>query len=128
MPIDDVLSAKVHQGAANYHSGLAAEDCVARHYALTGATVLARRWRGRAGEVDLVLRSGEFHLFVEVKKAATFEMAAERLVGAQMARIASAAEEYMATLPGGAGGLIRIDSALVDGTGGVRIVENTSMS
>ena len=41
-------------GQVSYLSGVSAEDQVARRYARTGHVILARRWRGRAGELDLV--------------------------------------------------------------------------
>ena len=128
MPCDDIVSAKAHQGSLNYHSGLAAEDSVVQHYVMAGANLVARRWRGKAGEVDLVLRLGDIHLFVEVKKAATFGMAAERLTSAQLARVSSAAEEFIASLPDGDSGFIRVDAALVDGTGRVEVIENVTLA
>ena len=36
-------------GTTSYHAGVAAEDCVARHYAKSGHAIAARRWRGKAG-------------------------------------------------------------------------------
>jgi putative endonuclease len=47
--------------------GDAGEDAVAKWYAAAGYTVLARNWRVRAGELDLVLRSGGVLVFCEVK-------------------------------------------------------------
>lgn len=127
MPSDDIVAAKSRQGSLNYHSGIAAEDSVVMHYLLAGAKVAARRWRGKAGEVDLVLRLNDLHLFVEVKKAATFAAAAERLTAVQMSRVSLAAEEYLATLPDGETGFIRVDAALVDENGRVEIIENVTL-
>jgi putative endonuclease len=117
---------KAHRGARNYHSGLAAEEAVARHYALSGAEVLDTRWRGKAGEIDLVLRQGKDVVFVEVKHAATCAAAAERLTFRQVSRVVSAAEEYIARLPGGLLTPMRLDAALVDGQGRIEIIENLS--
>ena len=119
---------KSAQGALNYQSGLAAEDSVERHYEALGAQILVRRWRGKAGEVDLVLRLGDEILFVEVKKAATCAAAAERLSFAQLARIMSAAEEYIGELPDGLLTPVRFDAALVDSSGAVEVIENISLS
>lgn len=43
-------------GSVAYHSGVAAENSVARHYADRNHEIAARRWRGRAGEIDLITR------------------------------------------------------------------------
>ena len=37
-------------GTTSYHAGVAAEDCVARHYVGLGRPVLERRWRGKGGD------------------------------------------------------------------------------
>lgn len=100
-----------------------AEDSVARLMQDRGLILLARRWRGKAGEIDLILRDGECLVFVEVKRSATHERAAQRLGGAQQGRIMQAALEYCdsaghAVLPE-----LRFDAALVDGQGQVQILE-----
>ena len=127
MPFDFAPSEYALRGQQNYLSGLSAEESVAQHYAASGAEILARRWRGRSGEVDLVLSQGEEIVFVEVKKSHSFAAAAERLNQRQIARVMSAAEEYTATLPTGSLTPIRIDAALVDGTGAVEIIPNLSL-
>ncbi len=86
--------------------------------------MLHRRWRGAAGEIDLILRDGETLVFVEVKKSRSFARAADRLSPAQMHRIAAAAAEFLGTQPRGQLSDMRFDVALVDGSGEVRIVEN----
>ena len=116
------------QGALNYLSGLAAEDSVERHYAALGARILARRWRGKTGEIDLIMHLGEEVLFVEVKKAATCAAAAERLNFGQLARIMSAAEEYVGGPPDGLLTPIRLDAALVDDKGAVEVIENIPLA
>lgn len=59
-------------GLVSYHAGLAAEDIVARNYAARAHQVAARRWRGKSGEIDLVMRDGDTVVFVEVKKKRQF--------------------------------------------------------
>jgi len=54
-------------GAISYHAGYAAEEIVADHYWRRGRSVVARRWRGRGGEVDLITRDGDSIVFVEVR-------------------------------------------------------------
>ncbi len=47
--------------------GAAGEDAVARWYAASGYSVLARNWRVRAGEIDVIARLGATLVFCEVK-------------------------------------------------------------
>lgn len=112
------------RSATNHHAGLAAEAAVARHYEARGHSVLARRWRGGAGEIDLVLRHGDGLVAVEVKRSSSYARAAERLTTRQIRRVAAAAEEFAAGEPLGLLTPIRIDMATVSGPGEVRIVEN----
>ena len=105
-------------------SGAAAERLVEGHYAALGCEILARRWRGLSGEIDLILREGTGVVFVEVKKSATIDMAAERLGRRQMDRICNAALEFCEGLPTGSLTEMRFDAALVDDSGCVEIVEN----
>jgi putative endonuclease len=108
----------------NYHSGVAAEDIVARDYNRRGAVIANRRWRGQGGEVDLIVREGACVVFVEVKKSRSFARAAERLTRQQMDRIYASASEFIGGEPAGQLTEVRFDLALVDGTGALRIIEN----
>ena len=47
--------------------GKAGEDLAARHLESRGFTVVARRYRTRMGEIDLVATSGDLVAFIEVK-------------------------------------------------------------
>ncbi|MEX5728276.1 putative endonuclease [Rhodovulum iodosum] len=111
-------------GTVAYHSGLAAEECVARQYQRQGGTIAARRWRGRGGEIDLVVEHRGVLIFVEVKKAKSFDRAAERVTPRQIERIVAAAGEYLAGAPLGLSSESRFDVALVDGQGQVEILPN----
>ncbi|WP_138465063.1 YraN family protein [Poseidonocella sp. HB161398] len=111
-------------GATGYHAGLAAEDCVARHYEASGHRLRARRWRGRGGEIDLILEDAAGLVFVEVKKSRNFEQALARFTDRQMRRICEAACEYVAGEPAQMDTPMRFDLALVDGHGQTQVVEN----
>ena len=111
-------------GAVRYHAGLAAEQIVERYYARTGRPVSERRWRGRGGEIDLIVRDGEGLVFVEVKKARDFARAAERVTRRQMERIVAAASEYLDRMPLGQLTEVRFDVALVDERGQLQVLEN----
>ena len=114
-------------GQSNYYDGIAAETTVERRYRNDGGEVAARRWRGASGEVDLVIRRGGGLIFVEVKKAKDFFRAAHRLSQRQLARITSAAEEFVSTEPMGMLTPVRVDLALVNEQGESKIIENVTM-
>jgi len=105
-------------------SGAMAEQAVARRLRAKGFEILAERWRGAAGEIDLICRDGDCVIFVEVKQAATHEEAASRLGAGQQGRICRAACDYCERLPLGQLTEMRFDVALVDGQGRVAILEN----
>ena len=111
-------------GAVSFRSGLSAEERVARRYEEAGCILRARRWRGRAGEIDLVVQDGAVLVFVEVKSAGSHARAAERLSPRQARRVMAAAEEYVAAEPGGSLSEMRFDVALVDGRGRIEIRAN----
>jgi len=111
-------------GTVSYHSGVAAEEAVARLYSRSGHRIAARRWRGAGGEIDLIATDGPATVFIEVKKADTHAQAAERLGSRQIGRIYDTASEYMGTLPEGQLSPVRFDVALVDATGRIEVLEN----
>ena len=111
-------------GARSYHAGFAAEEQVAQLYDRSGRAVCARRWRGSAGEIDLIARDGAEVIFIEVKQSKTHAMAAEHLTARQMARIYGAASEFLAGEPAGQMTEVRFDVALVDAVGRIEVLEN----
>ena len=115
------------QGLTNYHDGLAAEDTVADRYRRDGYDLAARRWRGHAGEIDLIFQDDDGFVFVEVKKSATHGRAAESFSSAQMQRICLAAEEYCGTERPGQLVNMRLDLATVDGQGRIEVRPNISL-
>ena len=121
---DGPRAAKAAAGARAYQIGLLAEDRVADSYAQRGHTELARRWRGTAGEIDLIFLDRDEVIFVEVKCADTLAYAAERLSPRQGRRLMQTAEEYLGTRPQGALTPMRFDVALVDALGRIDIMEN----
>lgn len=111
-------------GSTSYHAGLAAEDSVARHYGRTGYRVIARRWRGKGGEIDVIAQDGAETIFIEVKKSDSHAAAAARISDRQVRRLFDCAGEYMGTLPDGMLSSVRFDVALVDAVGRIEIIEN----
>ncbi|QBX99622.1 hypothetical protein E2K80_01865 [Rhodophyticola sp. CCM32] len=111
-------------GRINNLAGKAAEEQVAAQYVRSGHVILSRRWRGRAGEIDLVTTKDGETIFVEVKKSRSFARAAERLSRRQMRRIYSSASDYLGHLPRGQNSDARFDVALVNDLGAIEIIEN----
>lgn len=116
-----------HRGKTSYHAGAAAEDIVALRYARGGQPILAKRWRGSRGEIDLVARDGNSIIFIEVKKSRSHAAAAARLTRRQMDRIYGAGAEFLATQPRGQLTDVRFDLATVDDQGRVEVIENAFM-
>jgi len=117
-------SARHHKGKTAYHAGIAAEDSVARSYIRQGYKLIAQRWRGRSGEIDLIVQQGDVFVFIEVKKSSSFAQAALRITPAQKARIFAAANEFVSKKPKGLLSEMRFDAALVDAAGQIKIIEN----
>jgi putative endonuclease len=114
-------------GSTRYHAGRIAEDLVAQDYTRRNHGIAARRWRGRSGEIDLIVREGETLVFVEVKKSRSFARAATRLGRRQMDRICASAREFLAGEPKGQLTDVRFDLAVVDAIGAVKVIENAFM-
>ena len=74
------------------------EDLAVAELERRGYAVLARRYRTRHGEIDVVARDGETIVFVEVKAKVTAEFgtAAEAVTPRKQRRVASMAVEYLA--------------------------------
>lgn len=123
-PSATLQSCKSERGRLGWMTGQAAEDIVARHYARLGHSIAQCRWRGQGGEIDLIVRDDARVVFVEVKASRSFDRAATKLTRRQMDRICRAAEEFVGGEPAGQLTEMRFDFALVDGQGGVRVIEN----
>jgi putative endonuclease len=78
--------------------GKAGEDCACRELERRGYAVLARRYRTRLGEIDIVAKDRETIVFVEVKArtSARYGAPAEAVTLHKQARVAAIAEDYLA--------------------------------
>lgn len=112
------------RGSIAYAAGRMGEDSVSRDYLARGYAQVASRWRGKSGEIDLIMAKDEEFVFVEVKKSARHARAAERIDRRQMDRICHAAQEFCGSLAQGLFTFMRFDAALVDQFGRVEIIEN----
>jgi putative endonuclease len=73
------------------------EDLACRELERRGYAILARRYRCRIGEIDIVARDGRVIVFVEVKArdGRAFGDAAEAVTAAKRRRIAMVAVDYV---------------------------------
>ena len=131
MPFDFVSSdqravqrQKAGRGLVSHLKGLAGEDSVVSAYLSEGYQLLERRWRGKAGEIDLIFAFDATVVFVEVKASASFGQAAGNLSPHQIGVISRAIDEYLDRLPTGTLTEIRFDLAMVDAVGRIDILEN----
>lgn len=106
--------------SAAHGRGLAAEDHAAQLLDSYGFSILARRVRTGAGEIDLVARQDDLLVFCEVKQRTDLDAAAWSLLPRQRRRIAAAAEAFLATHPDLAGLDMRFDAVLVSRSGAAR--------
>lgn len=110
--------------AARRRLGQSGEESVARWYLDRGYQVLARNWRRREGELDLILCRGGLYVFCEVKarSSVVFGTPAEAVGGQKQARIRRLAAVWLAEeSPGPAAG-VRFDVACVLG-GSIEVIE-----
>jgi len=76
--------------------GQRAETLAALSLQLKGYRIVERRFRSVAGEIDLIARRGKRLAFIEVKARRTASEAAWAVTPRQQARIARAAEHWLA--------------------------------
>ena len=98
---------------AAFRTGLSAESRCAAWLIAKGYRILARRFRSRVGEIDIIARRRGVTAFVEVKARATLDEAAEAITQFQQNRIVAAAEAWLARHPQYANDELRFDAMLI---------------
>jgi putative endonuclease len=75
------------------------ENLAAAFLIKKGYQLLAKNWRTRFGEVDLVMRQGETNVFVEVKtrRGLGFGYPEDALSAAKLEKLECACEDYLAS-------------------------------
>lgn len=81
--------------------GVDAEAMAAAFLEKRGLAIVARNYRCRLGEIDLVARDGATTVFVEVRKRASsaFGGAVESITTAKRRKLLKAARHYISRLP-----------------------------
>ena len=101
--------------------GRHAEERAAAVLERRGCRVMARRFRARGGEVDLIVRApGDILAFVEVKARTVGDDALAAVGPRQRRRIETAALAFLATRPDVAGLALRFDVVALDRHGTVQ--------
>ena len=101
-------------GATSAARGVAAEGAACAALASDGWTVLGRRLRTKAGEIDAVVEKDGLLAFVEVKARPSLAEAAYALGARQQTRLMAAAEILLGENPGWGAHGVRFDVLLVD--------------
>jgi putative endonuclease len=102
------------------------EDLVVAHYEAIGFEVVARNWRVRAGEIDVIVRGDGALVFCEVKTRSSdrFGTGAEAVTVAKQRRLRRLAAEFLSSgLAPARTDVIRFDVAVVTGRD-VEIIEH----
>jgi putative endonuclease len=96
--------------------GKDAEARAAKFLESRGLAIVARNYRGRFGEIDLIARDGATLVFIEVRARASnaFGGAAASITAAKREKLTRTALQYLATL--GATPPCRFDAVLLDGS------------
>jgi len=98
--------------------GRAGEAHAARFLEAQGYVLLARNWRVREGELDIVAQEGDTLAFVEVKsrRTLTYGTGEERIDARKQQRLALLAERFLAAHPDLAFRQYRFDVVVIDYT------------
>jgi putative endonuclease len=98
---------------AAYRRGHAGERLAALRLLLAGYRILARRYRTKLGEIDLIARRGDVIAFVEVKRRDELITGLEAVTPQARIRIRRAAEVYIRRNPALAERVLRFDVMVV---------------
>ncbi|MGB7432774.1 MAG: YraN family protein [Ahrensia sp.] len=96
-----------------YQRGHAGETRAAWALRLKGYRIVAKRFKTKAGEVDLIARKGDLVAMVEVKARPTLEEAMDAVTPTALRRIEAAGDIWLAKQPDYAALSIRYDLVAV---------------
>ena len=87
--------------------GMAGETVAAQYLLSIGYTILARNYRKRCGEIDIIAKDGEYVVFAEVKCRSGWSTPREAVTPEKQLRLQRTAELWIAEQ--GYGGFCRFD-------------------
>jgi putative endonuclease len=96
-----------------YRLGHHAEWLAALWLMFKGYRLLARRYKTKLGEIDLIVKRGSAIAFVEVKARASHDAAEDSITGQAERRIRNAADIWLARHPRAEGLTFRFDIVLI---------------
>ena len=118
-PVD---AARQNRGRLSHARGMAAETAACTALTTEGWTVLARRLRTAAGEIDIAAERAGLLALVEVKARPSLAGAALAIAPRQRERLLAAGAAALAEHPAWGQAGVRFDVMLVDAQGRVRRV------
>lgn len=98
---------------AAFNTGVSAEARAEAYLTEHGYRILARRFKTRYGEIDIVAQADTLLAFVEVKARARIDDAAYAVTPRQQQRIVDAARAWLMTHPEHAAFDLRFDALLI---------------
>jgi putative endonuclease len=98
---------------SNHRAGLMAEQLALLWLMLKGYRLVARRYKTRVGEIDLILRRGGVLACVEVKARRAVDDAAYAIHHKNQTRVVAAAQHFLAHHPNYRDLQVRFDVVLI---------------
>ena len=114
------MNPRRERGRTAHATGLAAEDTACTALIADGWTILGRRLRTKAGEVDAVAEKAGILAIIEVKSRPTLAEAAIALTVRQQSRLVAACEIILGEHPDWGINGVRFDILVVNPAGQVR--------
>lgn len=114
------MYARHKRGLASYNRGVEAEEAACAALIADGWTILGRRMRTKAGEVDAVAEKAGILAIIEIKARPTLAEAAVALTIRQQARLIGACEIILGDHPDWGINGVRFDVIVLDLGGKVR--------
>lgn len=100
---------KTKQATTSYQRGIAAENRAALYLRLKGYKILARRYKTRVGEIDIIARKKQNLVAVEVKTRKNMDHALESVSAKNQSRVARTLQYYVQGCPHLHGCTMRFD-------------------
>jgi len=106
------------QKQKTYDAGVAAESAAEEYLSAKGYAVLARRYKTKYGEIDLIIRRDDLIAFVEVKARSSIDEALSSITPKMRERIQNSALMYLSENPEAGLCDLRFDVVAVSTSGG----------